>query len=71
VEEVLARQGCQMVYFKTENPDLGKFWCLAMKDIGKFYGHSIDFTAISYILWPFWYIFSVLVCCTKKNLANL
>jgi hypothetical protein len=32
--------------------------------------HSVSFTAISYILWPFlWsfgFIFPVLVCCTKK-----
>jgi hypothetical protein len=24
-----------------------------MKDVGKFYGHLVYFTAISYILWPF------------------
>jgi hypothetical protein len=22
----LPQQGCQMVYFQTKNPDLGKFW---------------------------------------------
>jgi hypothetical protein len=22
-------------------------------------------------LWPFWYIFPILVCCIKKNLATL
>jgi hypothetical protein len=49
-----------------------------MKDIGKFYGHSVYFTAISFILRPFgllcghFGIFSpVLVCCNKKNLATL
>jgi hypothetical protein len=26
---------------------------------------------IWYILWPFWYVLSVSVCCTKKNLATL
>jgi hypothetical protein len=29
------------------------FKCLAMTDAGKLYGHSVYFTAISYILWPF------------------
>jgi hypothetical protein len=50
-----------------------------MKDVGKCYGHSVYFTAISYILcmaiwytlWSLWYIFPVLVCCAKKNLATL
>jgi hypothetical protein len=45
-----------------------------MKDVGKIYIHSVYFTAISYILWPYVVIlvyFSVLVCCTKKNLATL
>jgi hypothetical protein len=27
--------------------------CLTMKDVGNFYGHSVYFTAISYILLPF------------------
>jgi hypothetical protein len=46
--------------------------CLAMKDVGKFYGHSVYITAILYILWPFGIFmvilvyFSVLVCCSKK-----
>jgi hypothetical protein len=43
------------------------------------YGHSVYFTAILYILWPFGIlyvcvilcIFRVLECCTKKNLATL
>jgi hypothetical protein len=56
-----------------------------MKDVGKFYGHFVYFTAIWYILWSFWYIllsfgifcghfgifFPVLVCCTKYNLATV
>jgi hypothetical protein len=25
-KEPLVRQGCQMVYFQTKNPNLGKFW---------------------------------------------
>jgi hypothetical protein len=27
--------------------------------------------AIWYVLWSFWYIIPVLVCCTNKNLATL
>jgi hypothetical protein len=42
-----------------------------MKDVSKFYGHSVFFVAIWYILWSFWYIISVLVSCTTKNLATL
>jgi hypothetical protein len=50
-----------------------------MKDVGKFKRHFVYFTAVRYtycmpiwyILWSFWHIFSVLVCCTKKNLAAL
>jgi hypothetical protein len=59
-----------MVYFQTKNPNSGKF------------GHSCN-GRFWYILWPFdkfsarlayfvviWYIFPVLVHCTKKNLAT-
>jgi hypothetical protein len=55
-----------------------------MEDVGKFYGRSVYFTAISYfyghlvyfmtiwyILRSFWYIVPILVYCTKKNLATL
>jgi hypothetical protein len=55
-----------------------------MEDVGTFYDHLVYFAAICYTLWPFgifcgnlvyfmviWYIFPVLVCCTKKNLATL
>jgi hypothetical protein len=60
-----------MVYFQTKNLDLGKFCrVLAIEDIGifcgrlcQFYGHLVYFMVI-------WYIFLVLVYCTKKNLAN-
>jgi hypothetical protein len=44
---------------------------LAIKDVGKFYGHFVYFTAIWYILWSFWYVFAILVSCTEKNLATL
>jgi hypothetical protein len=36
--------------------------CLAMKDVGKFNGHLVYFTAIWYILWSLWYSFPVLIC---------
>jgi hypothetical protein len=42
-----------------------------MKNVGIFYGNLVYFVAIWYILWSFWYIFPVLVICTKKNLATL
>jgi hypothetical protein len=50
-----------------------------MKDVGKFYGRFVYFTAILvyimgvwYILWSLCHIFfPVLVCCTEKNLAAL
>jgi hypothetical protein len=87
-----------MVYFQTKDAKFGKILeCLAMEDVGKFYGissillpfgifygHLVNFVvilvyfmpfgifyAIWYILWSFWYIFPVLVCCTKQNLATL
>jgi hypothetical protein len=82
--EALRRQGCQMAYFKTKNPNSGKFWRVSQWKI------LVHFLAIWYILWPFcifyaylvyfmliWYIlclfgifFPVLVRCTKKNLAT-
>jgi hypothetical protein len=31
----------------------------------------VYFISICHILWLFWYIFPVLVSCSKKNLANL
>jgi hypothetical protein len=57
---------------------------LAMEDVGILYGHLVYFVTIWYILWPFGIfcgqfeyfmairiIFSVLVYCTKKNLATM
>jgi hypothetical protein len=35
-----------------------------MEDVGIFYYHLVYFIVI-------WYIFPVLVCCAKKNLATL
>jgi hypothetical protein len=45
-----------------------------MEDVGIFYVYFVHITTICYILWPFCgYLvyFSVLVCCSKKNLAAL
>jgi hypothetical protein len=48
-----------------------------MEDDGIFYGHFVHFTVFCYTLWTFGIvcgnlaIFSVLVFCTKKNLAIL
>jgi hypothetical protein len=67
-----------MVYLQSKNPHWGKFWrahdwkmlkCfMAMRNIlrpfGIFYHHLGHFVFI-------WYIFSVLVSRTKKNLASL
>jgi hypothetical protein len=51
---------------------------LAMGDVVLFNGHLVHFTTVWYILFPsgignFWsfFIFPVLVCCIKKNLATL
>jgi hypothetical protein len=62
-EKNMQGQGCQMTYFQTQKPNLGKknFFFgvggLAREDVGIFYGHL--------------YIFPVLVCGTEKNLATL
>jgi hypothetical protein len=69
-------QGCQMVYFKTKIPYLGKFWKAShrMENVGIFHGHLEYFTAIRYILWSFgnvvvsWYIFpSFGILCQEKS----
>jgi hypothetical protein len=43
-----------MVYFQTENPNLGKFWRVLQRKMLVYtvYGHLVDFTATWYILWP-------------------
>jgi hypothetical protein len=65
-------------YFQTKNPDLGISEGLAMRMVGKFYGHLVNFPAIWYILCSFGIFYPrfgtllpILVCCTKKNLATL
>jgi hypothetical protein len=77
-KQVCCTQCCQMVYFQTKNPNLGKFWKVFPWKTLKF------FIAILSILWPngifngqlvhfvgIRYIFTVLVFCTEKNLATL
>jgi hypothetical protein len=58
-----AVQGCQMVYFQTQNPSLGKFWRVLhwkmlvyfivvlsiLQPFCMFHGHFVYFTAILYI----------------------
>jgi hypothetical protein len=68
-----------MVYFQTKKfPFWVNFGGLVMEDVDllnfpfwyilqpivKFYGHLVHFVVI-------WYIFHILVCCIKKNLATL
>jgi hypothetical protein len=71
-------RGCQMVYFRTKNSNLGKlcrllqligvgicYVCFVyLTDIWYFCGNLVYFVVI-------WYIFLVLVFCSKKNLATL
>jgi hypothetical protein len=61
-------KGCQMVYFQTKNPNLGKFWSVLQLKICTYFMTIWyillpfrKFIAIWYILWSFWYIFPVLV----------
>jgi hypothetical protein len=71
-------QCCQMVYFQTQNANLGKFWsALQWKMLVNYMASSSTcFTALWYILCSFGIFcghfgifFPVLVC--KKNLATL
>jgi hypothetical protein len=42
----ISHQGCQMVYFQTQIPTLGKILeGLVMEDVGIFYDHLVCFTA--------------------------
>jgi hypothetical protein len=66
------KQGCQMVCFQTQNPNLGKFWKVLVRKI------LVYFRTIWSILWPFGifrgnlvYFSPFLVFWTKKNLATL
>jgi hypothetical protein len=71
-------QGCQMAYFQTKNTDWGKFWRVLQWKMSVYYVHVVYFTAsryifvtIWYILWLFCIFITILVKCTKKNLATL
>jgi hypothetical protein len=47
-------QGCQMVYFQTKNPNLGKILeGFAMENVVMFYEHWEYFSLIWYNLYPF------------------
>jgi hypothetical protein len=71
-------QGCQMVYFETKNPTLGKFWraldgkmlqyLIAIWNILRTLGICHDLLVHFVFMW---YIFPVLVSCAKKNLVTL
>jgi hypothetical protein len=59
-------------YFHTQNPTLGKFWRVLERKLWHtylwpfliFYAHLVYFVVL-------WFIFPVLLCCTKKDLATL
>jgi hypothetical protein len=47
-------QGWKDCTFSNQTSQFGQILkCLLMKDVGKFYGHLVYFTAILYILWTF------------------
>jgi hypothetical protein len=74
---IMFEQGCQMVYFQTQNPNLGKFgrvlrWkmlvdFMAILSILRTFG---IFMVIWYILWPIGIFIPVLVCFIKKKSGN-
>jgi hypothetical protein len=74
----LSARGCQMVYFQTKNPELGKFWMILQWKMlvynwwpfCQFSSNLVYFMAIWYNFPHFGIFFTVLVCCTKKNLAT-
>jgi hypothetical protein len=69
-------QGCQMVYFQTKNPNLGKFW-MALKWKRLLYSLAIWTILrpfITYYVCPFgklvaiWYIFQrFVILCQEKS----
>jgi hypothetical protein len=52
-----------MVYFQTQNSNLGKFWMALhrTKNVGIFYAHLEYIMAIWYILWSFGIFYGHLV----------
>jgi hypothetical protein len=77
-------QACQMVYFRTQNPNLGKFcrvvqWKMLVYfmliwfilwSFGIFYGHLVYFMVIWYILWSFGIFYGHLVYLCYGNLVS-
>jgi hypothetical protein len=67
------------IFSKLKNPNSSKFWGALQRDmLVNLKAFLVYFTAVRYIVWPFgilcghfWYIFPLLVCCAKKNLAAL
>jgi hypothetical protein len=55
------KQGCQMVYFQTKNPSLGKFWSVLEWKMLILCCHLVDVTVIWNILWHFGILYSHLV----------
>jgi hypothetical protein len=78
LEKTESEQGCQMVFFQTKNPNVGKFWRAldwktlvyfmviwnSLRPFGIFYCHLLK-------LWELGIFLTVLVNCAKKNLATL
>jgi hypothetical protein len=68
-----------MVYFQTKNKKLAIFFWggLGMENVDTFNGYLLQFIAILVYCMEIWYIlksfgiFSISVCCTKKDLATL
>jgi hypothetical protein len=52
-------QSCQMAYFQTQNPNLGKFWRDLKWNMLVYilYGHLVYFVASRFILWFLVYFF--------------
>jgi hypothetical protein len=65
------QQGCQMVYFQTKNPNLGRGFEWKMMLYFCSICHLPYFMANWYIFWLFGIFCPALVSCRKKNLATL
>jgi hypothetical protein len=57
-----------MLYFRTQNPNFSQVLeSLAIEDVGIFRVHLVNFTANSYILWPFGIFFPFGVLSQEKS----
>jgi hypothetical protein len=71
------QQGCQMVYFQTKNPNLGKIWTAVewkkllyfMTVWNIFRSFGIIYSRLEYFV-VMWYIFPVLVCLDQEKSGN-